>query len=280
MENYEISIMTKSDLAFALELANKEGWNTGINDIEPFYEADNNGFFIGKLADKPIATLSAVNYGNGFGFMGFYIVLPEYRNQGYGIEIWKKGIEYLRGKNIGLDGVLEQQRNYEKSGFKLAYNNIRFEGKSKKYDRDKNDVYPFDKCLFPAICNYDRKHFPAKRMSFLNEWIKHSIITLCYSKNNIIKGYASIRRCREGYKIGPLFADNYNIAEELLKELNNRIEENVKIYLDVPSINFDGIKLIENYGMKKVFETVRMYTEELPKLNYEGVYGVTSFELG
>jgi len=38
-------------------------------------------------------------------------------------------LKYLEGRNIGLDGVVSQQDNYKKSGFKLAYRNIRHEGR-------------------------------------------------------------------------------------------------------------------------------------------------------
>lgn len=69
-----------------------------------------------------------MKYDNSYGFLGFYIVKPEFRGRGYGLKLWQAGLKYLEGCNVGLDGVVEQQGNYMQSGFKLAYGNIRFEG--------------------------------------------------------------------------------------------------------------------------------------------------------
>ena len=69
-----------------------------------------------------------VKYGQGFGFLGFYIARPEIRGKGYGIRVWRAGMARLQGRNVGLDGVVAQQDNYRKSGFRLAWNNIRHEG--------------------------------------------------------------------------------------------------------------------------------------------------------
>jgi ribosomal protein S18 acetylase RimI-like enzyme len=108
--------MTRHELNLAIDWAAIEGWNPGSYDADCFYAADPNGFLIGLLGDEPIATISVVKYGDSFGFLGFYIVKPEYRGMGYGIQIWNAGLEYLKGRTIGLDGVLAQQSNYSKSG--------------------------------------------------------------------------------------------------------------------------------------------------------------------
>ncbi len=126
--NYIIRTMTRKEVDLAIEWSAQEGWNPGIRDAECFYSADPSGFFIGLLNDEPIAVISVVKYGESFGFLGFYIVKPEYRGKGYGIQIWNAGLKYLEGRNVGLDGVVAQQNNYKKSGFKLAYRNIRYEG--------------------------------------------------------------------------------------------------------------------------------------------------------
>ena len=130
---YVIRQMTKSDLDLAISWAATEGWNPGLHDCDVFYNTDPQGFFMGFLDGKPISCISAVSYGKDFGFIGFYIVHEKYRNMGYGIKIWNKAINYLKNKNIGIDGVVTQQENYKKSGFKLIYRNIRYQGVCKEY---------------------------------------------------------------------------------------------------------------------------------------------------
>lgn len=110
--------------------AASEGWNPGLQDANCFYLADPDGFWIGLINKEPISVLSAVKYGNNFAFLGFYIVKPEYRGQGYGFQLWNTALKSLKNRNIGLDGVVAQQENYQKSGFKLAHRNIRYQGKS------------------------------------------------------------------------------------------------------------------------------------------------------
>ena len=131
-DKYTVRIMGRREVNIAVDRATREGWNPGLNDTECFYAADQEGFLIGLVNDVPIASISAVKYGRSFGFLGFYIVSPDHRGKGYGYAIWQEGIKSLGERNIGLDGVLSQQENYKKSGFRLAYRNIRFKGISRK----------------------------------------------------------------------------------------------------------------------------------------------------
>jgi len=88
-----------------------EGWNPGIHDGEAFRGADPEGFLIGEIDGKPIGSVSAVRYRERFGFLGFYIVKPEWRGQGYGIQLWRAGLDHLQGRVLGLDGVIAQIDN-------------------------------------------------------------------------------------------------------------------------------------------------------------------------
>lgn len=65
------------------------------------------------------------------GFLGFYIVIPSRRRQKIGMALWRAGMQLLSScRNVGLDGVVEQQPNYRKSGFTYAYANVRYEGRA------------------------------------------------------------------------------------------------------------------------------------------------------
>jgi GNAT superfamily N-acetyltransferase len=281
IEQFQIKTMNRSELNFAIELAANEGWNPGLYDADPFYSADHEGFLIGLLNNKPIACISAVSYENKFGFIGFYIVVPEYRGKGYGIKIWNAAIEKLKNHNIALDGVFAQQDNYRKSGFKFAYSNIRYEWKNTYRKFDKRSMFNGATYPFEKICEYDKTFFPADRKSFLQNWLSmpESYSTVHMMQNQVM-GYGVIRKCRLGYKIGPLFADTNETAENIFLSLTNQVEENVPIYLDVPEVNLSAMNLAEKYNMKSVFGTARMYTGEFPNISVERTYGVTTFELG
>lgn len=277
---YVIRQMTKSDLDLAISWAAKEGWNPGLYDRDVFYNTDPHGFFMGFLDGKPIACISAVSYGKDFGFIGLYIVHTNHRNKGYGIKIWNKAIDYLKTQNIGLDGVVAQQENYKKSGFKLAYRNIRYHGIGQKFLRNENNIVKIRSVPFKKLVEYDRKLFPVPRSQFLENWIKESeSLTLGFFENNKLLGYGMIRKCVTGFKIGPLFADDKIIAENLFRELNN-FAINSLIVIDIPEVNKDAIELVSKYKMKPMFETARMYTKKTPVINLNRVFGVTTLELG
>lgn len=278
---FKIRTMERSEIDFAIELAAKEGWNPGLHDAEPFYSADNAGFLIGLLDDKPIACISAVSYENEFGFIGFYIVVPEYRGKGYGIQIWNAAIDKLKNHNIALDGVFAQQDNYRKSGFKFAYSNIRYEWINTGGNLKADGIVPISSLEIEKIIDYDKKIFPADRSNFLTDWLKMpDSFSYAVLVNETINGYGVIRKCRSGFKIGPLFADDAKTAESLFLRLTSSIEKNIPVYLDVPEVNLEAMDLARKYKMKNVFGAARMYTGDIPDISVERTYGVTTFELG
>ena len=66
-----------------------------------------------------------IRLGEAVAFLGFHIVREDLRRRGYGLRIWNAAIAHAGPGVIGLDGVLAQQQNYTKSGFELAYANVR-----------------------------------------------------------------------------------------------------------------------------------------------------------
>lgn len=276
--HYRIRRMNRADIDLVIGWAADEGWNPGINDGECFYNTDPNGFFIGEISGMPVGSISAIAYDNTFGFIGLYIVRPEYRVKGYGIRLWNIAMSYLGDRNIGLDGVLAQQENYERSGFRLAYKNVRYEGVVK--GKRSGQVVGLDQISFKSLSSYDSQIFPAQRQQFLKRWVTQSAsAAYCYLEGATLTGYGVIRLCRNGYKIGPLFADGEEAAESLFSVLAGKAA-GAPVYLDVPEVNAAAVSLAERYGMRVVFETVRMYTKKPYLSQLHRVFGVTTFELG
>jgi len=95
-----------------------------------------------------------------------------------------------------------------------------------------------------------------------------------------LAGYGVIRPCRQGFKVGPLLANNAGGAERLLRALLATVPSGALVQFDTPAVNAQAIALARSLGMSPVFETARMYTGAAPQLPLERLFGVTSFELG
>jgi ribosomal protein S18 acetylase RimI-like enzyme len=278
---YRIRAMTQREVATAIEWAAAEGWNPGLHDATCFHVADPDGFLVGLLGDEPVATISVVKYGPSFGFLGLYIVKPAHRGRGYGLQLWNAGLAYLGRRTIGLDGVVAQQANYRHSGFELAYRNIRYQGTGA--DRLPADprLVPLSSTPFDDVNAYDRLCFPADRSVFLKCWIHQPRATaLGILHHGKFAGYGVIRAARSGYKIGPLFADDPELAESLFNGLVASVPRDAAVFLDTPESNPAAVALAERHGMTVVFETARMYTGRAPDLPMRRLFGVTTFELG
>lgn len=273
--------MTRDEVALALSWAAGEGWNPGLHDAESFFAADPGGFFAGELAGEPVASISVVKYGPSFAFLGLYIVRPEFRGRGLGYALWQHGMASAQGRQVGLDGVVAQQPNYRRSGFRLAWRNVRYQGTGLGQTLREQRVVPLAQLPFEALARYAAPFFPAPREAFLRAWIgQPDASALGWIEEGTLRGCGVIRRCRSGWKIGPLFADGEAIAAGLYEALAGAASGTEPVSLDLPEPNAAAVALARRHGMRSVFETARMYTGVAPAVPMERLYGVASFELG
>ena len=82
-----IRSMRPYEILISVEWAAAEGWNPCLADATCFSSVDPDGFLVGELDGAPAATISCVNYGASFAFLGFYIVRKDVRGCGYGLHI-------------------------------------------------------------------------------------------------------------------------------------------------------------------------------------------------
>jgi len=54
-------------------------------------------------------------------FIGLFIVKREFRNNGYGLKLWKHALDYLKNVDcIGLEAAPDRLNDYQKWGFKQS----------------------------------------------------------------------------------------------------------------------------------------------------------------
>lgn len=267
-----------------IKWADEEGWNPGPYDAEVYWQTDPDGFYGFFDNDKLVAGGSIISYNGEFGFMGFFIVKPQYRSKGIGRNLW-----YLRrdtllkrlkeGASIGMDGVVDMQPFYNKGGFEIAFRDLRYEGIGKEDTINKN-ISSIEEKDYEKVLAYDKMCFGFSRPQFMLNWLKMpEVKTFKYVEDNKLKGFSVLRKANKGYKICPLFADTPQIAEELFKACSSSAK-NEPFYLDIPIVNEAAKKLVDKYKMEYVFECARMYYGNPPNVDVNKIFGITTFELG
>jgi ribosomal protein S18 acetylase RimI-like enzyme len=272
-----IRTLTLAEVERLLDWAGDEGWNPGLADAAAFHAADPEGF-IGFFVDGVLAAgIAAVRYGSDFGFIGLYIAHPDYRGRGIGRRVWDAGMAHLEGRTIGLDGVAEQQQNYRSMGFEPLYETVRWSGRLE--GAAVAEVSDVNADILPAIIRYDGEVFPQIREAFLTEWLKPPGLAKVLIENGRVRGYGVCRKCHDGFKIGPLFAEGLTEAFTLLQSLVAETGDET-VHIDVPSPQQEFSDYLAEAGFEKGFTTARMYRGLPPSARTADIFGVTTLELG
>ncbi|MEM8569830.1 MAG: GNAT family N-acetyltransferase [Pseudomonadota bacterium] len=273
----ENRLATLPELRDILGWAAEEGWNPGLDDAEAFYAADPQGFFVSTEGDKPFGAISVVNHNDEAAFLGLYIVKPQYRGRGLGLSLWNHAFAHAGPRVVGLDGVPAQQANYVKSGFVWA-------GKTKRYagplgGTTSDAVREAEGADHTRLMEMEFRGSWCRKPAFLSAWLSNTANrrTLVATQNGEIAGFATVRKCRNGAKIGPLVAETIEVADALIQHAATLFDGGVII--DVPATSQTLEQLCLDYGFASAFETARMYRGAAPQ-GESMVFAVSTLELG
>lgn len=315
---YAIRTLRRDEVPTAVEWARLEGWEPGEHDVQPFTATDGGAFLGGFLDGALVAVVSMVIYDATFAFVGFYIVKPGHRGKGFGLRLWQAAVRRAgerRVQCIGLDGVIAQQANYQRSQFDVAYRQVRYggvvpgpEGRAPtrggalasgafgpaREGGEALRIAAVDPDDAEGVIRYDETVFPTSRRAFLDSWLRmpgsvaRAAIAAAGPGQALqpVRGYCVCRRTMSGaFKLGPVFADERHVAEALIASAVRDLPPQATLYLDVPEVNEAAVDVARTLGLKPVFETARMYRGTPPERAQASavarrVFGVTSFELG
>ena len=276
--------MRRDELDVLVGWADGEGWRPGVDDAEVFWATDPDGFVSAEVDGELVGGGSIVSYDGRYGFMGFFLIRPDLRHHGLGRELWHTRKRLLLdrlepGSPIEMDGVFAMVPFYEKGGFVMQHADRRHEGIAVA-SPPRTEVVDLATVPFDLVDDYDAAHVPVRRSTFLRHWLDrpggHAVGVV---DGGACRGVAVSRPCTGGHRIGPLFADDPEVAEALFAAISNRLAGET-VYLDVPEINSEATALAERHGMVEVFACARMTFGPPPDLPWHEVYGVTTFELG
>ena len=272
--------LARQEMVFSVEVAHKEGWNPGLYDGASFYQADPDGFFLAELDGGMAGGISAVKYGSGLAVIGSHFVLPPFRGRGIGKKLWEHALDVAGDRSIRINGLTEKKGFYTSYGFRSAGIVLRYRGDVFAEARSGENVRSAYDVDFRALIAYDAGIFGVARAAFLKAWMETpGMQCLCVVQDEAIRGWGCMRRCRDGWRLGPVFADHHDGAEELLRHFALKtIGE--RAYIDVPESNAHAIRLAFSMGMTPSDARMRLYRGPGMDEPMDSVFGFTTLDIG
>jgi hypothetical protein len=280
---FTITPMRENEMDILDGWAAAEGWNPGLSDLRIARHADPEAFIALRDGETLAGGGSIFSYDGCFGFMGLFIMRADLRRKGLGTALWHWRRDALLrrlqpGAAIGMDGVFEMVPFYEKGGFRAVYRHLRYQGIAT--GRRSSRVIALSMADFDDIENFDRTFVPAPRTAFLEGWLGQTEAHIAgIREGGWIVAYGVARRCRVGFKIGPLFAERADLAADVLGDLMASIAGQ-QVQIDVPEPNAPALDIVNSFDLSMSFGCVRLYHGPDPKLPVERIFGVTSLEFG
>ncbi|KAF8936872.1 hypothetical protein BGZ47_009287 [Haplosporangium gracile] len=144
-----------------------------------------------------------------------------------------------------------------------------------------------------------------KRAKFVKEWAqfhanhadhhRFGVAFLSSDKKDeksgkpLVLGYACARPATSSYRVGPLYATNGDVAKKLLVKLAVEAVQAEKqsplgvplmFDVDIPDKNLAAVKIFDSLGWNNTFPSLRMWKGKVPEHDVNGVFGVTTLEIG
>lgn len=274
---FTIQMASQESLTPLLQKAKEEGLSFALDDVNMIFKRFPDGFLVGCLDGLPICMAAVIRPVAKKCFVGLYYVEKEFRHLGYGHQLWDAVMKYVGTSACTLDCKTEQLEWFKQFGFKLAHRNIRYKLRRNDFELIEDpSIKPLDQVDFAQLLDFDSKVVSTERRDFLHKWLQRHH-TLVYYDNNYVRGYGTIRQCNDGYQVGPLLAENREIAHKLFVNLIQKPDSQAHIFLDVPENNPSALVLMEFLRMQKSSISVRMSLNNANIIESSMIYGVATF---
>ena len=260
MIRWQMRHMMTQDIPVGMRLKSLAGWNQTSQDWS-FLRHSPNETWIAVDPDGQIGgTISITKFRPTLAWIGMVLVFPEFRRQGLATTLMHLSLDRAAHFScMGLDATETGAKVYEKLGFQATGRFLRMIRPAR--DTASVKIAPpmrsMDTEHLPAIIAFDQQNNGFNR-SHLLQYLHQSGHQGAYQgSNDEIQGYCLCRPGSNFTHLGPLLADNPQLAEVLLRNMLKSMPDQ-PLLIDVPAYNSSWIKILERLGFTVQRSFIRM----------------------
>ncbi len=271
------------DIAFIRSLVSEQGWNAGVHDAETFTEADPDAWIVAEIDEQPVGIVLATRWNASHGWIGLYLVHPEFRGLGIGLALFRAALARLAPGSVGLDGDSRQQANYRRSGFVDVHANTRWRGPARLWCTRAENAEVVDACELPIepLVVLDARAVGSPRSQLLRAWLAQPEARhVALLRDGHVSGLVTARPARQGWKIGPLYAPDASGAAALLAAAVQHLDPDDECWLDTPNPNDAATALMKGLSATGAPTSGRMVRGQGPVGDTSIVFGLLAHEVG
>ena len=289
---------------FVLDYSQRLGWLPGEMDDELMWASGPGCYHVGELDGVRITGIAMVLLNDSYGYVSYYFCEEKHRGKGYAYKTWKTARAAISPKvNLALDSVLSAIPLYEREGFKKAWKLAQYiVDVSFILEAYKGIEAPSGVTVAPATTGVDFAKlklyvegvvgFTFARPELLHKWITlptHMAVVATDTGSGDVVGFAAVRKIHRndktgtsGYNLGPLLADNAEIARTLLHILACKADPSQKFTIVFPGqeMNPACIQVKDEIKARSYIDLVRMYNGHKPPMKKEKCFAVFTDLLG
>lgn len=256
-------------------------------DAGAIWDADPSGLWGVEVDGVLVAAASSLAHQGQLGRIGFITVRPEMRRRGIGQLTMQFLVDDLvarlaPGAAVTLDASIETIDHAERLGFVAVGSVTRTRGTAEVGRRGPHtgEIRALTAVPFELVVGLDTLHTGVLRESLLRTWIAPPAgLALGVYERGELLGMGAVRRSRTGLALGPLYATEPDVAQDLFSALTSPYA-GAAITLDVPAGNPAAVEFAAAHGLTPQSSRTTMALGDLPVLPVDTVYGITSYELG
>ena len=191
----------------------------------------------------------AITVSEHLALVGPLVTREGFRGNGYGARLLAATMEKLGDRNIGLDAVEGKETLYQKPSFgNFKISSFKIETYYVPVATVKEINLAPDVELFlekmtrdtmPEILEYDASFMPIPRKRYMERWLQMAALTgtvVLAKRDQRIVGYGAVYKSHNCESVGPLYANDINIAQALLKSLAQNLSDGSILKFRIPDV--------------------------------------------